>query len=185
MISNTRPAPIVRVQGVRNRTQTGKRTSKPAQKAAIYFAFGREARTQATQTQEHQRGQWLGPGGELYSHEAAFIWSQEEAINHEYTFQALLSVPQGRLTPQDYGEALDQAGILQDWRLIVHNDTSYSHAHVLFFRDKRIEKEQYLRWQADVRQALATSEQQRLSEPEAVQSLSEELTVAMPEIELA
>ena len=94
-------------------------------------------------------------------------------------------MPQGRLTPQDYGEALERAGILRDWRLMVHNDTAYSHAHVLFFRDKRIEKEQYLRWQADVRQALALREQQRLSEPEAVQNLSEELTIAMPEVELA
>ncbi len=184
-MNNKRPSPIVRAQSVRNRTQLGKRTSKPARKAAIYFAFGREARGQVTQTQEQQRGQWLGPGGETHSHEAALIWAQEAAKNHEYTFQALLSVPQGRLTPQDYGEALERAGILRDWRLMVHNDTAYSHAHVLFFRDKRIEKEQYLRWQADVRQALALREQQRLSEPEAVQNLSEELTIAMPEVELA
>lgn len=184
-MNNNWPLPVVRVQGVRNRTQSGKRTSKPARKAAVYFAYGREARSQSEGIQGQQRGQWLGPGGEPYSHEAALAWAQEAAKNHEYTFQALLSVPQGRLTAQDYGQALEQAGVLPDWRLVVHNDTAYSHAHVLFFRDKRIEKEQYLRWQADVRQTLAAREQQRLSEPEADQSLTEERERAMPEVELA
>ena len=183
-MNNNRPSPIVRVQGVRNRSPRGKRSSKPARNAANYFAYGREFRTQ-TEGVQKQRGQWLGPGDQPYSHEAALAWAQEAAKNHEYTFQALLSVPQGRLTAQDYGQALEQAGVLPDWRLVVHNDTAYSHAHVLFFRDSRIEKEQYLRWLAEVRQALAISEQQRLAEPEIDRLLSEERERAMPEVELA
>lgn len=184
-MNNNRPNPIVRVQRVRNRTQTGKRTSKPARKAAKYFAYGRDVRSQAEGLQKQQRGQWMGPAGQPYSHEEALRWAQEMAKMHEYTFQALLSVPQGRLTAQDYGQALTQAGILPDWRLVVHNDTAFSHAHVLFFRDGRIEKEQYLRWLAEVRQALAISEQQRLAEPEIGLLLSDEREKAMPEVELA
>jgi hypothetical protein len=66
---------------------------------------------------------------------------------------------------------------------VVHNDTAYSHAHVLFFRDKHIEKEQYLRWQAQVRQALAAREQQRLAGAAAEQLLTDERS--MPEVGLA
>lgn len=183
-MNNSHPSPIVRIKRYRNRTRTGKRTAKAARKAAIYFAYGRELSNQATAGQARQRGQWLGPDGKTYSHEAALAWAQDAAKTYEYTFQALLSVPQGRLTAEDYGQALEQAGILPDWRLVVHDDTAFSHAHVLFFRDKLIEKEKYLRWQAKISQMLAISEQQRLSEPEVEKGLSHNLERSMPEVEL-
>lgn len=183
-MNNRQPSPVVRMQRVRNRTRTGKRTSKAARKAAIYFAFGRELPNQASDAQARQRGHWLGPGGETYSHEEALAWAQDAAKKYEYTFQALLSVPQGRLTAEEYGQALEQTGSLPDWRLVVHNDTAYSHAHVLFFRDNRIEKDRYLRWQAEVSRMLAISEQQRLSESEVEQGLSHDLGRSMPEVEL-
>lgn len=170
-MSNPFPKPVVRIMAVRNRTKTGKRSSRAARRAAHYFAFGQNIRQQILANQPQQRGQWLGPNGKLYCHEEALIWAKQNAKANEYTFQALLSVPQGRLTSQDYGAALEEAGLLPDWRLVMHADTRYSHAHILFFQDKRIAKEQYLRWQEAVQQALSAREQQRLGERDIDQHL--------------
>lgn len=157
-----RPSPVVRLQHRRNRTPTGKRTATPARQAAAYFAFGR----QANQSDRKQRGEWLGPGGVPYAHEAVLAWVQRQARQYEHTFQALLSVPQARLTGADYARALEAAGSLAEWRLVAHNDTHYSHAHVLFFRDQRLDKAQFSAWQRQVRQALAVLEEKRLAAPE-------------------
>lgn len=157
-MSKTRSLPVVRLEHRRNRTPTGKRTGTPARKAAIYFAFGRRA--------NQQRGDWLGPGGERHPHEAVLAWAQGQARQHEHTFQALLSVPQARLTGQDYVRALEAAGQTEGWRMVVHNDTAYSHAHVLFFRDRRLPRDEFEQWQAQVQNALLTLEEKRLAEPE-------------------
>lgn len=156
------PLPVVRMKHIRNRTPTGKRTVTPARKAAVYFAFGQ----QANQAEGKQRGEWLGPGGERHKHEEVLAWAQGQARQHEHTFQALLSVPQARLTGGDYARALEAAGQTEAWRMVVHNDTNYSHAHVLFFRDKRLPRDQFDRWQAQVQQELVVLEEKRLAEPE-------------------
>ena len=57
---------------------------------------------------------------------------------------------------------MQQGGEVSDWRLMTHHDTDYRHAHVLFFRDKRLDKETFLSWQTEVRAELARLEQQRL-----------------------
>ena len=159
------PLPLVRMEHTRNRTPTGKRTATPARKAAVYFAFG-QANQAANQAAGQQRGEWLGPGGERHKHEEVLVWAQNQAKQHEHTFQALLSVPQARLTGGDYARALEAAGQIAGWRMVVHNDTDYSHAHVLFFRDKRLPRDQFDRWQTQVQQALVTLEEKRLAEPE-------------------
>ena len=153
-----RPLPVVRLQHRRNRTPTGKRTGTPARQAATYFAFGRKA--------NQQRGDWLGPGGERHTHDAVMAWAHGQARQHEHTFQALLSVPQARLTGPDYVRALEAAGQTAGWRMVVHNDTAYSHAHVLFFHDRRLPRAEFEQWQAQVQQALLTLEEKRLTEPE-------------------
>lgn len=168
------PTPLVRMIHTRNRTLTGRRTATPARKAATYIAFGRDKQAQEA---SRQRGAWIGPGGQQHSHEATLTWAEGQAKEQAQTFQALLSVPKGRLTAADYARALEQAGQIADFRLMVHNDTAYSHAHVLFFRDKRIEKEAYLRWQEQVRQELALAEQKQL----AGQAVEQEAAVQQEE----
>lgn len=43
---------------------TGRRTSTPAKRAALYYAFGRDqSRDSEAQQAERQRGEWLGPDG--------------------------------------------------------------------------------------------------------------------------
>ena len=49
---------------------------------------------------------------------------------------------------------------------MVHNDTAYSHAHVLFFRDRRLPREEFDQWQAQVQEALLALEDKRLAESE-------------------
>ncbi len=156
-MAKSSPHPIVRLQHTRNRTPTGKRTATPARKTAVYFAFGQQAK---------QRGEWLGSGSERHKHEDVLAWAQNQGRQHEHTFQALLSVPEARLTGADYARALDAAGQIEAWRMVVHNDTRYSHAHVLFFRDQRMPRDQFDKWQAQVQQELKLLEEKRLAEPE-------------------
>ena len=165
------PLPVVRMKHTRNRTPTGKHTATPARKAAVYFAFGR----QAGQREGKQRGDWLGPGGERHQHEAVLAWAESQGRRHEHTFQALLSVPQARLTGGDYARALEAAGQTEGWRMVVHNDTDYSHAHVLFFRDQRLPRAQFDQWQAQVQQELVVLEEKRLAEPEQQMEMAEKM----------
>ncbi len=40
MQSNKQPVPFINVRTQENRTPTGRRTSAPAKRAALYYAFG-------------------------------------------------------------------------------------------------------------------------------------------------
>lgn len=172
-----RTPPTVRMQHTRNRTLTGKRTVTPARKATVYFAFGHQ--TQAADGR--QRGEWLGSDGKSHNHEAVLAWAQSQARKHEHTFQALLSVPQARLRSGEYAAALAAAGQIAEWRMVVHNDTDYSHAHVLFFRNQRLPRSQFEQWQRQVQQTLSTLEARRLAEPEQ-QMMMPEADRAMPDL---
>lgn len=169
---NDRPLPFIGVRMHENRTPTGRRTSTPAKRAALYFAFGRDKQAQL---EGRQRGEWLGPDGRSQSHDQVMAWAKQEALGHRYTCQAILSVPQGELTPEQFCRAMGQGGEISDWRLIAHQDTQHSHAHVLFFRDKRLDKETFLSWQTDVRTELARLEQQQLDNRAANQEQEMEL----------
>jgi hypothetical protein len=153
----------------RNRTATGRRSVAPAGKAAAYFAYGRDP----GKAGGRQRGEWVGPQGEAHSHQAVLAWARQLARRHENTSQALLSVPEGRLSAADYAQALNQSEQIGDYRLVVHNDTAYSHAHVLFFRDKQLDKEAFLRWHEAVRQELAALEKKQLAEQAQRQAAAE------------
>lgn len=159
------PIPFIGVRLRENRTPAGRRTSAPARRAALYFAYGRDHSVpdRPAQPEEKQRGEWLGPDGRSHTHEAVMAWAKEAALNHRYTFEALLSVQQGELTPEQFCQAMSQSGEIGDWRLVSHQDTAYRHAHVLFFRDKRLDKTTFLAWQTAVRQELARLEQQQLA----------------------
>lgn len=174
---NDAPIPFIGLRLHENRTPTGRRTSTPAKHAALYFAYGRDRQAQQ---EEKQRGQWLGPDGRSHSHEAVMAWAKEAALNHRYTFEALLSVQQGELTPAQFCQAMGQGQEIGDWRLVSHEDTDYRHAHVLFFRDKRLDKKSFLAWQTAVRQELSRLEQQQLTlphSPERQQEMQPEMVL--------
>jgi hypothetical protein len=59
---------------------------------------------------------------------------------------------------------MQQGEAISDWRLLVHRDTAYRHAHVLFFRDRRLEKGEFLAWQEQVREALLQLEKEHTVE---------------------
>ena len=108
-------------------------------------------------------------------------WVKQEALQHRYTCHAIFSLRDGALTPQQFCQAMQQGGDIQDWRLMAHSDTAHSHAHILFFRDKRLHKQRYLAWQTAVREALSKMEKQQSSavlNNEAVQEMQQ--TVVTP-----
>lgn len=188
MRRNGRALPCVRVMHVENRTPTGRRSATPAKKAAAYFALGKEkkGREAGRRQADAQRAEWVGPDGQKHAHASVMDWARSQALVHRYTFQALLSVPEGRLTAADYGRALAAAGAISvnaadgsqahDWRMVVHDDTAYSHAHVLFFGDRRVEKERYLAWRERIQEELAALEERRLEGQALAQESAQEDT---------
>lgn len=168
------PAPFIGVRMHENRTPTGRCTGTPAKRAALYFAYGnqRNVGDKKAQLAGWQRGEWLGPDGRTHAHDRVMAWARQEALRHRYTFEAILSVPQGDLTPAEFCRAMQQGGGITDWRLMAHHDTDYRHAHVLFFRDKRLDKETFLSWQSEVRAELVRLEQQQTNDRAAQQEMA-------------
>lgn len=160
MQPSQKPIPFINVRTQENRTPTGRRTSTPAKLAALYYAFGRD---KEAQLEGRQRGEWLGPDGRIHTQEEVMAWVKANAIEHRYTFQGVLSVPEGELTAAEFGQAMQKGGQTEDWRLIAHEDTKHWHAHVLWFGDKRMNKQTFLSWQAEVRAELVRLEQQHTS----------------------
>jgi len=152
--------PFIGVRLHENRTPTGRRTQTPAKRAALYVAYG-SGRTPAGKEARltgSQRGEWLSPDGRVQPHDEVMAWLRAESFRHRYTFETLLSVRDGDLTGEAFCKAMGQGEAVSDWRLMMHNDTNNSHAHVLFFGDKRMDKKAFLAWQADVRTELVAQE---------------------------
>lgn len=179
MQPNKPPIPFINVRTQENRTPTGRRTSTPAKRAALYYAFGRDqSRDSKAQQAGRQRGEWLGPDGRVHSQEEVMAWIKANALAQRYTFQGLLSVPEGELTAAEFGQALQKGGQTAEWRLIAHNDTQHRHAHVLWFGDRRMDKQTFLVWQRDVRAELVRLEQQQKS----VRPMEQDLETPMDRI---
>jgi hypothetical protein len=159
MVDSKRPLPFVRLAYELNRTPTGKRTATPVKKAARYFAY---ANDREAERRGEQRSHWYGPDGSKHEHEAVLAWATAGAKAHRYTFQALLSLPEGRLSAEDFTRAMREGKYIDDFRLMSHDDTKYSHAHVLFFGDSRLEKVQFSDWYERIRQSLAALEEATL-----------------------
>jgi hypothetical protein len=161
---------FVGVQLQTNRTPTGRPSIVAVRQAAHYVAYGQRWPHKG----EQLRGEWVGDDGRRYSHEAVLAWGQDEARAHRHTVHAVLSVPHVRLSADDYRLALaaDEA-VSVPYRLMVHEDTRYSHAHALFFWDERMEKKQFLQWQADVKAVLV--------ERETAQTAAQELAAGQEE----
>lgn len=173
MQPNKQPTPFINVRTQENRTPTGRRTSTPAKRAALYYAYGGEqnVRYKETQLEGRQRGEWLGPDGRVHTQEEVMDWVKANALAHRYTFQGILSVPEGELSAAEFGQAMQKGGRAEDWRLISHQDTRHRHAHVLWFGDKRMGKKAFLSWQAEVRAELVRLEQQQTNDRAAQQGM--------------
>ena len=152
--------PFIGVRLHENRTPTGRRTSTPAKRTALYFAYGSERTPQGKEARltGSQRGEWLSPDGRVQPHDEVMAWLRAESFRNRYTFEALLSVRDGDLTSEAFCKAMGQGEIVSDWRLMLHSDTNNRHAHVLFFRDERMDKKAFLAWQAGVRTELVAQE---------------------------
>ena len=131
-MTKSRTNNIVRMDGLRNRTPTGKRSATKARKLAQYVAFGR-GRMQE-QMERPQRGQWLDQSGKVVTHEAVLDWVNREGKENQFTHQFILSVKDGALTPHAFNQAMAAGGeLFPEWRLLCHDDSRYSHAHALAF----------------------------------------------------
>ena len=155
----TKPAPstpYVNVSLRPNRTASGRRTAAPGRQAARYIAYGQRA-TAASQL----RGQWVDSAGKPCSQAEVMAWVREGALSHQYTAHAVLSIPEGTLNAAAYRQALAQGGQTEQYHIMVHTDTAHNHAHVIFFWDKRLDKETYLAWQTAVQDSLQKRVQQQ------------------------
>lgn len=165
-MSHKTSPPFIGLRMHKNQSVTGRRSSTPAKQVATYFAYGRQKQNQLD---AKQRGEWWGPDGRVHDHRAVMAWAKEAAMRHRYTFQAVLSVPQAQLTGEQFCQAMGQSGEIAEWRLMPHADTAHCHAHVLFFREKRLDKNSFLAWQTAVREELSKLEQQQLSLPHSTE----------------
>ncbi|MCL4267270.1 MAG: hypothetical protein KJ069_29095 [Anaerolineae bacterium] len=166
MKPNQSVLPFINVRAQQNRTPTGRRTSTLARRAALYYAYGRD---KAAQLEGRQRGEWMGPNGRIYTHEEVMAWVKTNALACRYTFQGILSIPEGELTAAEFGRAMYKGGQIEDWRLLAHDDTRHRHAHVLWFGDKRMDRQAFLSWQTEVRAELVRLEQQQQANDQTVQ----------------
>ncbi len=156
---------IVRMDWLRNRTPTGKRSATKAWKLAQYLAFGRGRL--AEQLERPQRGQWLDQSGQVSSHEDVLNWVMQQGKENLFTRQFILSVKDATLTPEAFNRAMAAGGgLFHEWRLIRHEDSRYPHAHALAFGQKevRIKSPQFHAWWLAVRAALEQERQAQIEQ---------------------
>ncbi|MCI0579954.1 MAG: hypothetical protein L0332_24095 [Chloroflexi bacterium] len=133
----TEATTIVRIEVIRNKTPTGRPSATVARKLAQSFAFGPDPQPPPASTA--QRGVWYGESGETFTHETVLEWVTREAKAKAFTYQFILSVKYVHLSPEEYCQAIRASGdLFPVWRLVAHQDTTYSHAHALAFGDKEI-----------------------------------------------
>jgi hypothetical protein len=126
---------IIRMEIIRNQTPTGRASATVAKRLANAFAYGPGAQSE----DRPQRGDWYGPDGEPVTHQAVLDWVAREGKRKAFTYQFILSVKYVHLSSAEYCQAMHAGGgLFPEWRLIVHRDTDYSHAHALAFGDEEI-----------------------------------------------
>ena len=156
---------IVRLQQFKNHTRTGRPSATGVRKLAMYIAYGRGGVRE--QVERPQRGQWLGEKGQAISHEKVMIWVQQEVKNQVMTYEFILSFYTVHLTPASYWHALQaHQPPFGEWRLLCHDDTNHSHAHLIAFGVKEIEIKEpaFQEWCQAVRHALAHYQDIQLEE---------------------
>lgn len=161
---------IVRMDWLRNRTPTGKRSATKARKLALYLAFGRGRRQE--QMERPQRGQWLNEAGKVVPHEEVLQWVKEQGMENLYTRKFILSVKDAALTPEAFNRAMSAGGdLFSEWRLIQHDDSRYPHAHALAFGQEKvhIKSEAFRQWWLNVRRALERERQSQIEQERSQQ----------------
>ena len=151
---------ILRLQSHENRTPTGRRSATATRKLVNYLAYGRGR--PAVQEQREPRGQWLDQTGRVLPHEQVLAWVTNEGKAQPFTHQFILSVKYAELAEAAYGRVLSLDNpYFQEWRLLVHRDTRYPHAHVVTFAEQeiRIKSPQFQAWALAVRQELEREQQ--------------------------
>lgn len=151
---------IVRLQSHENRTPTGRQSATATRKLVNYLSYGRGR--PAVQAQREPRGQWLDQAGRVLTHEQVLAWVVDEGKGQRFTHQFILSVKYAQLAESAYGQVLSLDNpYFQEWRLLVHHDTRYPHAHVVTFGESEIliKSPQFQAWALAVRQELEREQQ--------------------------
>lgn len=170
----TQRSTIVRGDRIANRSQKGNPAFAKARGLIQYIAYGHY---QFDKPQEQERGQWLDHNGQEQSHDAILRWAKEKVHQrgYEYTYQLLLSTRHSLVQEQDFNYVLYQgSGISQvnEWRMMLHEDTDNQHAHVVLFRQEALSQAQYKAWQQTMQQSLDQMQQMR---QEQQQELAQQL----------
>jgi hypothetical protein len=178
---------IVRVETLPNQTPSGRPSATGARRLAQYFAYGRG--TQAEQATREQRGGWISEEGRRLEHEEVIEWVNQQGKAHRFTHQLILSARDARLSPEEFAEALKAGDLLQEWRLIAHEDSNYPHAHVLAFGDEPsiARGREFQEWCLAVRRALKPKQEQQLQYQQEKQwqlALNERVRQAEKELSL-
>ena len=163
---------ITNVRYDKTRTKKGNVSRSAVQKAVYYAMYGLPQHN----PDQLPRGEWYSSAG-AEKHGHVVNWAEGSAVNHPYCYRLVLSLKEGDLRPEDFAAALqkDSQNLFPDFRLVVHQDTEHTHAHVLAFRDKTLSKQQFFQWKQEVGSCLVELEQLRLQEAEQAQMRQTEL----------
>lgn len=156
---------IVRLQSHENRTPTGRQSATATRKLVNYLSYGRGR--PAIQAQREPRGQWRDQADRVLTHEQVLAWVVDEGKGQRFTHQFILSVKYAQLAESAYRQVLSLDNpYFQEWRLLVHHDARYPHAHVVTFGESeiRIKSPQFQAWALAVRQELEREQQATLAQ---------------------
>jgi len=148
---------IVRGERITNKSAKGKPSYARMKGLMNYIAYGRYE--DHFDQEAKQRGLWLDHTGQTASHAEALSWAKEKVhhYGYEYTYQLLLSTRFGGLAAEEFNHVLqhssDVSGV-HEWRLMVHEDSSNQHAHVILLRQEKLAGARYKQWQQDMQAEL-------------------------------
>ena len=155
---------IVRGGRITNLGSSGRPAYHRTRGLIQYIGYGRYA--DSLGQEQELRGSWQDHHGRERSHESVLSWAKERVHRHryEYTYQLLLSTRDGQLQAQDFNHVLQQGSELSqvnEWRMMLHDDTDHQHAHVILFRKQALSQAQYKQWQQTMQHALDQVQGQR------------------------
>ena len=155
---------IVRGERIDNVSAKGGRSYAQVRGLLQYIAYGHHG--EQLGQDPRQRGVWLDQTGRPHSHEAVQGWAKEKVHRFEYdhTYQLLLSTRDGGLISAEFNQAMQQGSDIsqvQEWRLMVHDDTDHQHAHAILFSRDRLSPTQYKEWQQTMQSELAHLQTER------------------------
>jgi hypothetical protein len=164
---------IVRLAFFANRTPTGRRSATAARKLTMYLGYGRGPEHE--QQQRPLRGLWHDQDGKMLRHREVLAWVAEQGRQQGYTYELVLSVKYADLDEEEYTQALKAGGeLFPAWRLMRHDDSQYSHAHVLAFDDRQIliKDPAFQAWCQRVRHALEQTQTHHLVQSQEAEQLA-------------